>query len=615
MAQIDPNIAMGFRPIQIESPINQMAAISQLENARQQQQMNMLQMQEYARKAREDQDLASQRNALAQIHSNLPPGVKIGSEQYFNLVATKAPRFLTDIMEQQTKREGLVAQREAREAETEKRQFELGHRKEELSRTKIKQAIADIADFDDLESINADIDRKLASGELSQDQAAQIRSKLPADNSGVPAWQRQTLLSLMDLKDRITAMRDEGKPIVVEGSLVSPTGRVIYQGDKKPVTVPAGSQLVNPNTGEVIFTAKDKPVTVAPGGQLVNPDTGEVIFTAKDKPVTVTPGGQLVDPSTGQVIFTAESADAKPVTVAPGGVVVNPKTGEVIYTAPAAEKPELRTEAQKNYDAAVAGGYPGTFDEFLDQQRESADEREWRKAVKKGEFKGTFVQWKQALRPVSNTYNAPAVQTITVQGPNGPELRDARTGRRITDDRGQALVPYDASNKPLSPVQQQKLAKDRTADDAKVTAAKDMADDIEKNVDALIGNTKKGIRPHPGLPGITGYNALIPSLPGGQPRAAQQLLDNVKGKVTMLGKNLASQEGKLGNMAVQEWKIVADALERIDPAAPNFADQLQNVVRQARRLETNLKARRNQVYAAPSGGSDIQNEADAILRK
>jgi len=303
-------------------------------------------------------------------------------------------------------------------------------------------------------------------------------------------------------------------------------------------------------------------------------------------------------------------------SVSPGGVVINKATGEVTYTAPAApEKPEPRTEAQKNYDAAKAGGYPGTFDDFLDQQRESADEREWRKAVKKGEFKGTFLEWKKALRPVSNTYNPPPVQTITVQGPNGPELRDARTGRRITDDRGQALVPYDASNKPLSPVQQQKLAKDRAADDAKVTAAKDMADDIEKNVDALLGNKDKKIKPHPGLPGITGYNALIPSLPGGQPRAAQQLLDNVKGKVTMIGKNLASQEGKLGNMAVQEWKIVADALERIDAAAPNFADQLQNVVRQARRLETNLKARRNQMYAAPSGGSDIQNQADAILGK
>ena len=138
-----------------------------------------------------------------------------------------------------------------------------------------------------------------------------------------------------------------------------------------------------------------------------------------------------------------------------------------------------------------------------------------------------------------------------------------------------------------------------------------MADDIEKNVDALLGNEKKKIKPHPGLPGITGYNAMLPSLPGGQPRAAQQLLDNVKGKVTMLGKNLASQEGKLGNMAVQEWKIVADALERIDPAAPNFASQLRSVVAQARRLETNLKARHAEMY--PAAPSNIMNEADAII--
>jgi hypothetical protein len=142
-----------------------------------------------------------------------------------------------------------------------------------------------------------------------------------------------------------------------------------------------------------------------------------------------------------------------------------------------------------------------------------------------------------------------------------------------------------------------------------------MADDIEKNVDALLGNEKKKIKPHPGLSGITGYNAMLPSLPGGQPRAAQQLLDSVKGKVTQVGKSLASQEGKLGNMAVQEWKIVADAVERIDPAAPNFANQLRSVVSQARRLETNLKSRRDAAYAAdqPASQNSVFSEADAII--
>jgi hypothetical protein len=609
MAQIDPSIAMGFRPIQIESPINQMAAISQLEGARQQRQMNMLQMQEYARKAKEDQDLAVQHNELAKIHGS---GVKIGSPEYFNLVAAKAPRLLTNIMDQQTKRDALEAQRQAREAETEKREFELGEKREKLSRDKVNQAIADIAGFDDLVSINADIDRKLESGELTQDQANQIRSGLPADDSGIPAWQRNSLMKLMDLKDRITAMRDAEKPIVVDGQLVSPSGRVIFAGAKKPVSVAPGGRLVNPDTGEVVYESPDKPISVSAGGTVIDA-AGNVIFKApvEQKPISVPPGGTVID-AEGKVIFTAPAAEPKPMSVPPGGTVID-SSGNVIFTAPAAAA--APTTDERNYQAAKDSGFTGTFAQFLDQQKETADEREWRKAVANGTFKGTFIQWKQALRPVSTTNVAPPVQTVTVQGPNGPEMRDARTGRLITDDKGQALKPYDAGNKPLSPVQAQKLKKDQSVDTARITVAKDTADDIERNVDSLIGNEKKKIKPHKGLPGITGFNALIPSMPGSDARGAQQLLDNIKGKVTMMGKSIMSQEGKLGNMAVQEWKIVSDAVERLDPAAPNFADQLRNVVRQARRLENNLKAQHKTLYEAPAvnQSSSVRSEADAIL--
>jgi len=609
MAQIDPSIAMGFRPIQIESPINQMAAISQLEGARQQRQMNMLQMQEYARKAKEDQDLAVQHNELAKIHGS---GVKIGSPEYFNLVAAKAPRLLTNIMDQQTKRDALEAQRQAREAETEKREFELGEKREKLSRDKVNQAIADIAGFDDLVSIKADIDRKLQSGELTEEQANQIRSGLPADDSGIPAWQRNSLMKLMDLKDRITAMRDAEKPIVVDGQLVSPSGRVIFAGAKKPVSVAPGGRLVNPDTGEVVYESPDKPISVSAGGTVIDA-AGNVIFNApvEQKPISVPPGGTVID-AEGKVIFTAPAAEPKPMSVPPGGTVID-SSGNVIFTAPAAAA--ALTTDERNYQAAKDSGFTGTFAQFLDQQKETADEREWRKAVANGTFKGTFIQWKQALRPVSTTNVAPPVQTVTVQGPNGPEMRDARTGRLITDDKGQALKPYDVGNKPLSPVQAQKLKKDQSVDNARITVAKDTADDIERNVDSLIGNEKKKIKPHKGLPGITGFNALIPSMPGSDARGAQQLLDNIKGKVTMMGKSIMSQEGKLGNMAVQEWKIVSDAVERLDPAAPNFADQLRNVVRQARRLENNLRAQHKTLYETPTvnQSSSVRSEADAIL--
>jgi hypothetical protein len=185
------------------------------------------------------------------------------------------------------------------------------------------------------------------------------------------------------------------------------------------------------------------------------------------------------------------------------------------------------------------------------------------------------------------------------------------------ENKRHARVMEDIQDRSVT-VQEKKestqVNKDRMADDARVTVAKDTADDLERNVDLLIGNPKKKINPHPGLSGITGYNALLPSLPSGQPRAAQQILDNIKGKVTQMGKSIMSQEGKLGNMAVQEWKIVSDAVEKLDPGSPNFPAQLRSVVTQARRLEDNLRNRSKTLYGQPSKpAGSLRSEADKIL--
>jgi hypothetical protein len=71
-------------------------------------------------------------------------------------------------------------------------------------------------------------------------------------------------------------------------------------------------------------------------------------------------------------------------------------------------------------------------------------------------------------------------------------------------------------------------------------------------------------------------------MPESEARSAQQKLDTFKGKVMAFGRLLAVQQGKLGNMAVSEWKFISDAIEKIDPAANNFNDQLRDVVRQAK---------------------------------
>jgi hypothetical protein len=120
--------------------------------------------------------------------------------------------------------------------------------------------------------------------------------------------------------------------------------------------------------------------------------------------------------------------------------------------------------------------------------------------------------------------------------------------------------------------------------------------ELEKLTDELVGNPEKGIRPDPGLGGITGFQALIPSMPKSDARKAQQKLETMKGKVMAFGRQLASLEGKLGNMAVQEWKFVSDSIQALDPAAGNLDVQLRDIVRQAKNFANTVQERYDLTY-------------------
>lgn len=156
----------------------------------------------------------------------------------------------------------------------------------------------------------------------------------------------------------------------------------------------------------------------------------------------------------------------------------------------------------------------------------------------------------------------------------------------------------------MTALQQQAFKKDFANDTSKVKSAVTTADELEKLTDELVGNPEKKIAPHPGLGGITGYSALLPSLPSGDAAKAEQKLDTFKGKIKALGRAIASQEGKLGNMAVQEWQMVSDAVQAINPRAGNLDMQMRDVVRQARDLARNMKEKFDLTYeeSAPAQG-------------
>lgn len=150
--------------------------------------------------------------------------------------------------------------------------------------------------------------------------------------------------------------------------------------------------------------------------------------------------------------------------------------------------------------------------------------------------------------------------------------------------------------KPMTALQQQSFRKAKAGDTVSVRAAETTVSELERLTDSLVGNPEKGIAPHPGLGGATGYSGLLYSLPKGEARKAEQQLETFKGKIMAFGRQLASQEGKLGNMAVQEWKFVSDAIQKIDPSAGNLDEQMHDVVRQAKNAAATIREKYDLTY-------------------
>ena len=183
---------------------------------------------------------------------------------------------------------------------------------------------------------------------------------------------------------------------------------------------------------------------------------------------------------------------------------------------------------------------------------------------------------------------------------------DPLTGKTVYVSREEALrdrmTPANTVEKPMTQAQRIKYGKDKVSDKDVVTGAFAVTGELEKLTDELVGNPDKKIAPAPGLNSITGYSALTNplALPKGDARKALQKLDTFKGKIMALGRQLASQEGKLGNMAVQEWKFVSDAVQKLDPAAGNLDEQMRDVVRQSKQYALRQQTKYNDTYADDS---------------
>ena len=268
MATIDPNIALGVKPLQIENPMNQYAAMSQIQNAQNQNALAQYQLSS-AQRAEEGQNAlsAAYRKAYNPEKGTIDNALlskEIANSGFGHLL----PKIHQDILVRQ-KEEGAIKKQTA-----ETIGLEFRNKNAELDK-----AISQIAAFNTPQDTIAAIDKNLASGKIDQEKADWLKKSL-TQAPNFRTWQKTTLINNLDAKDKLHQEYQDKMASIAGGNLDVARGNLAvnqYNATKPVYSEAAGGFITVP-------TAKNPTSTIIP---LSNPD-----LTTKG--LSVTKGKNLV---------------------------------------------------------------------------------------------------------------------------------------------------------------------------------------------------------------------------------------------------------------------------------------------------------------------------------
>jgi hypothetical protein len=191
MATIDSSIAMGFKPIQIQDPLNRMASMMQIESG---QNQNALAQYQLASAQRADEKVNFLNQRIAE-RTNKDTGAIDYPNLYKDVAQGGFGSYLPELIKQQQAGEKEANLIKKTKVETEGLTF-----KQKID--KQNKALAAIAALDTPAAALADINKHLAEGEIDQSQADALRASI-AREPNFRNWQKSTLLSTLDGKDRL----------------------------------------------------------------------------------------------------------------------------------------------------------------------------------------------------------------------------------------------------------------------------------------------------------------------------------------------------------------------------------------------------------------------------
>jgi hypothetical protein len=189
---LDPNIALGVRPIEIANPLAQYSQVAQIQNAQNQNALAQYQLENAKR-----QDLAQ--NALSAAYQkgfNPDTGAVDNALILKSLAESGAGHLIPDVQAKMFKAQQEQANLKKTTTETTGMEF-----KQRID--KANKAISDIAALNTPQEAIASIDKHLANGDIDQQKADMLKTQITQAPS-FGAWQKGMLVNILDAKEKLT---------------------------------------------------------------------------------------------------------------------------------------------------------------------------------------------------------------------------------------------------------------------------------------------------------------------------------------------------------------------------------------------------------------------------
>ena len=191
MATIDPNIALGVKPLQIENPMNQYAAMSQIQNAQNQNALAQYQLSS-AKRAEESQNI---QNQLYAKHYNAETGQVNKQGLMADLAAQNQGVLIPKLQAQFTEEEHKQNLNKKVTAETTGLQYT-------QQMKQYNNAISHIGALNTPQEAIASIKESLAKGDIDQAKADTLVKSLSAAPNFLD-WKKKIVLGSMEGKDQL----------------------------------------------------------------------------------------------------------------------------------------------------------------------------------------------------------------------------------------------------------------------------------------------------------------------------------------------------------------------------------------------------------------------------